>query len=315
MLQANFVSIADIIRCPACHGRLADGEPVRCASRQCDHHAGFALSKGQPVLINFDDSIFVEELYSAQSGSALLRPTEASSIGKFLRRLTYGSDSKSDAIIGRMTQRLLETATRPRILVIGGGTVGEGMVELYTSEQVSVVGTDAYASDVTTLVCDGHELPFQDESFDGVVIQAVLEHVLTPSRVVDEIHRVLKPKGLVFADTPFMQQVHEGAYDFSRFTRAGHRWLFRRFDEVESGVTSGPGIALLWSIAYFTRALGAGPRLTALITAPFFWVRYLERFMEPRLCSDGASATYFVGQKGSRLLAPNEMPAVYGQGG
>ena len=34
-------------------------------------------------------------------------------------------------------------------------------------------------------------------SFDGVMIQAVLEHVLEPTRVVAEIHRVLKPDGLL----------------------------------------------------------------------------------------------------------------------
>jgi SAM-dependent methyltransferase len=40
-------------------------------------------------------------------------------------------------------------------------------------------------------------------------IQAVLEHALDPPVVVAEIYRVLKPGGLVYADTPFMQRVHE----------------------------------------------------------------------------------------------------------
>ncbi|CAH2407660.1 hypothetical protein MES5069_620012 [Mesorhizobium escarrei] len=32
-----------------------------------------------------------------------------------------------------------------------------------------------------------------------------------------------------------MQQVHEGAYDFTRFTELGHRWLFRRFETISRG--------------------------------------------------------------------------------
>src|SRR5207237_664581 len=35
-----------------------------------------------------------------------------------------------------------------------------------------------------------------------------------------------EPLVLVLGDTPFMQQVHEGAYDFTRFALSGHRWLF-----------------------------------------------------------------------------------------
>ena len=80
------------------------------------------------------------------------------------------------------------------------------------------------------LICDANDIPFENGSFDGVVLQAALEHVADPYRCVEETHRVLKEKGLVYAETAFMQQVHGGRYDFTRFTRLGHRRLFRRFD-------------------------------------------------------------------------------------
>jgi ubiquinone/menaquinone biosynthesis C-methylase UbiE len=59
-------------------------------------------------------------------------------------------------------------------------------------------------------VCDAHHLPFQIESFDGVIVQAVLEHVFDPNRYVEEIHRVLKMDAVVYAETPFIQQADEG---------------------------------------------------------------------------------------------------------
>ena len=39
-----------------------------------------------------------------------------------------------------------------------------------------------------------------------------------------------------------MQQVHERAYDFSRFTQSGHRWLFKRFSEINAGPIGGAGV-------------------------------------------------------------------------
>jgi len=78
-------------------------------------------------------------------------------------------------------------------------------------------------------------------SVDGVLIQAVLEHVLDPAQVVGEIHRVLRPDGLVYAETPFLQQVHAGPNDFTRFTSSGHRYLFRAFAEIAAGPVAGPG--------------------------------------------------------------------------
>ena len=116
---------------------------------------------------------------------------------------------------------------RPRILVIGGGTVGDGLEELYADRAIDLLAFDVYASANVQLVGDGHPIPLADGTVDGVIIQAVLEHVLEPVVVAGEIHRVLREGGVVYADTPFMQQVHEGAYDFTRFTESGHRYLFR----------------------------------------------------------------------------------------
>ena len=47
----------------------------------------------------------------------------------------------------------------------------------------------------------GERLPIQDGVLDVVVIVDVLEHVAEPAGVLAEIHRVLKPGGLVLFDT------------------------------------------------------------------------------------------------------------------
>jgi hypothetical protein len=65
----------------------------------------------------------------------------------------------------------------------------------------------------------------------GVRIRGAL--VARSPRVASEIHRLLKSGGFVYSEIPFMQQVHEGAYDFTRYTLVGHRALFRALDDLE----------------------------------------------------------------------------------
>jgi SAM-dependent methyltransferase len=70
-------------------------------------------------------------------------------------------------------------------------------------------------------------LPFEDASFDGVVLKDLLEHVADPVAVVRETHRVLKPGGRVFASSPDAQRWVWDDYTHRRpFTRKAFRLLF-----------------------------------------------------------------------------------------
>src|SRR5262249_5944883 len=129
----------------------------------------------------------------------------------------------------------------------------------------TIVVTDVAYHPGVDAVCDGHDLPFLDDHFDFVMLTAVLEHVLAPDRVVAEVARVLKKGGVVYAGTPFMQQVHMGAYDFQRFTDLGHRWLFREFDEVRRGTCGGPASTLVWALIYFATALSSNRRVSRVL--------------------------------------------------
>jgi SAM-dependent methyltransferase len=146
---------------------------------------------------------------------------------------------------------------------------------------------------------------------DAVVIQAVLEHVLDPEAVVAEIHRVLRAEGLVYAETPFMQQVHAGAYDFTRFSDSGQRWLFRRFTQIDRGVVAGPGTSLSWSIDHAVRALTRSRTAGRIARLATFWVRFADRFSDPRFAADGASALYFLGRRAERSITPVEAIRTY----
>jgi SAM-dependent methyltransferase len=52
------------------------------------------------------------------------------------------------------------------------------------------------------LIKDASELPFQDGSFDVAFMVEVLEHLFTPYLAVAEVHRVLRPGGVLLVTVP-----------------------------------------------------------------------------------------------------------------
>ena len=91
--------------------------------------------------------------------------------------------------------------------------------------------------------------------------------------------------------------MHEGPYDFTRFTDSGHRYLFRRFERIDSGAVAGAGTALLWSIDRFVRALTRSRRLGRIVRICFIWLSYLDPILDPRHSLDAASSVFFLGRK------------------
>jgi SAM-dependent methyltransferase len=75
---------------------------------------------------------------------------------------------------------------------------------------------------------DGLNIPFEDNSFDSIVCFEVLEHVFEPDKIVQEMHRVLKPGGKVLLTTPFIWNEHEIPYDYGRYTYFGLNHLFAK---------------------------------------------------------------------------------------
>jgi SAM-dependent methyltransferase len=70
-------------------------------------------------------------------------------------------------------------------------------------------------------------LPYEDTSFDAVVLKDVLEHVADPVALVCEVRRVVRPGGLVFASSPDAQRWVWNDYTHRRpFSRTAFRDLF-----------------------------------------------------------------------------------------
>lgn len=317
--------LRSILRCPRCGSRLVTGKEIDLEEKQeqrlyCTNFGcvylqrGFPIVVEQPVLIDFETSIIEEaKLLARNARSVVVRDQTRIRLRTRIRRFMFGSNRTAQFYCDRFIEAIKAQSTRPRVLVIGGGEIGNGANRLYSEPNIQLVGIDIYASDHTLIVADAHRLPFEDGNFDGVWVQAVLEHVLDPNAVVSEVHRILAPNGVVYADTPFMQQVHEGAFDFTRFTLSGHRWLFRKFRHISSGSVSGAGTALVWSVRYFVRALTGSDRIASLVSAGTFWLRFFDTITKSRQNSDAACGVFFFGAKQDYEISPQSMIEYYDQ--
>jgi SAM-dependent methyltransferase len=306
--------LVERMRCPAC-GRLLSSRFDRVDCVGCDR--SYPVQDGVPLLVDEEDCVLTHEEI-LRSSNAFNRPR--SRMERLAKRIipSPSANLTGKRLRERFVSLVAAMSPAPAILRVGNG---EDAVSFDALPSSRVVSSDLFLYPETNVVCDAHRVPFAAESFDGVTIIAVLEHVADPERAVTEIHRVLKPGGVVLAETPFMQQVHGGAFDFMRFTDLGHRRLFRRFEEIERGACGGPGMALAWAYRYFLVSLVGGSARTKRAVTAFayltsFWLRFFDRFLIARPESlDAASGLYFLGRKSEATIRDRDLVRQYRGGG
>lgn len=310
-------ALEQIIVCPACKKSLTKiADLYKCTDETCN--STYPIFNATPILINPNNDLFDQKDFE-EKGDIFFK-TYNNSFTRFLKKIqpdiTYNNVSEKNYL---SIAALLSERKPLRILILGGSVdgVGIGHLKKMLDGDDLIVETDVSYGPNTTVICDAHEIPFAEESFDLIIAQAVLEHVLDPFLCVREMHRVLKDGGLIYAETPFMQQVHGGKYDFLRFTHLGHRRMFRKFNEIESGVVAGAGSALVWSLKYFLTSFANSKKVDRILsyggTFLFFWLKYFDVILnKSKGTVDAASGFYFLGRKEiGYLLSDKELLSSY----
>ncbi len=116
-----------------------------------------------------------------------------------------------------------------------------------------------------TVYYDGRVLPFPDASFDAVLCTEVIEHIPDPTESIREMHRVLKPGGLLLVTLPWSARFHYQPYDYHRYTPSMLRTLFAAFTapEVKTRGTDLSSIASKIVVAYARNVVALKPRSAA----------------------------------------------------
>ena len=305
--------VAEALRCPVCRSLLrGGGERLECTRDGCG--ASFRVVDGVPVLINESSSVF--PIADIVAGRSFHGEQPRGFKEKVLNALPHLSRNLKAPENFALLHRLLRERGAGRVLIIGGGGLGEGLAQIVDDPAFDVVESDVYFGRRTNLVCDAHDLPFADGTFDAVIIQAVIHALLDPVRGVGEIHRVLAAEGLAYCEAPFMQQICEGSFDFHRFSHLGLRRLFRHFEEIGSGAQGGPGMAAAWAYQHLLWSFVSSKRARVL-TRVFarltgFWLLFFDRLVIDRPAAiDAASGVFFLGRRSDSVLSDKELIGQY----
>ena len=132
----------------------------------------------------------------------------------------------------RRVRDLLEqfqpVANDARVIEVGSGA--HGLIFYFGVEQG--VGVDPLAVSyrslfpswqgcAKTIAAVGEQLPFQDESFDVVLCDNVVDHAESPRKIIAELVRILKRGGLLY----FTVNVHHAVYAAAAGVHSGWRAL------------------------------------------------------------------------------------------
>ena len=83
-------------------------------------------------------------------------------------------------------------------------------------------GVEPFAGGGSTVTAAAEQLPFEDASFDLVIMDAVLEHLDEVERSFAEVARILKPGGTFVGYSAFMECFHEISYYHISFKGIEH---------------------------------------------------------------------------------------------
>lgn len=92
-------------------------------------------------------------------------------------------------------------------------------------------------------VCSLIDIPVEDERFDRVLFNQVLEHMDEPVVVMAELFRVLKPGGQILCTCPLFYEEHQIPHDYFRYTQFALHKLF-----ADAGFTE---VRVEWLEGYF----------------------------------------------------------------
>ena len=94
---------------------------------------------------------------------------------------------------------------------------------------VEYVGADMREGPGVDRVLDLHDIDLPGETAACVLCLDTLEHVEYPRRAIEEIHRILRPNGILVLSSVFEFPIHGYPNDYWRFTPEGFRSLLKPF--------------------------------------------------------------------------------------
>jgi SAM-dependent methyltransferase len=111
-------------------------------------------------------------------------------------------------------------------LEIGPSLQNESFSKVYSNIET----LDIDPSLCCTYTCDlTKEVPFENR-FDFILCMEILEHTENPFKVIQNLHKALKPGGYIYVSTPFNFRMHSPLPDCFRISEYGLKSLLKNFE-------------------------------------------------------------------------------------
>lgn len=141
--------------------------------------------------------------------------------GQGVRKLSLREQAPDcEIFINKTIYDLKEIARNQSVVDIGCG-YGRNK-ELVESVGGKWIGVEPFEGGRHTVVGDAENLPFDNETYDVAIMDAVLEHVPDVGKAFSEVARVLKPGGIFVGYVAFMECFHEISYSHLSFKALEH---------------------------------------------------------------------------------------------
>ena len=141
------------------------------------------------------------------------------------------------------------------------------------------------------IVADATKIPLKNNSVDSVVCFQLLEHLPNPEKAINEIYRILKPKGTCLLTTHMATVLHGEPYDYYRFTKyALKNVLFKKFKNVKIEANGGALLSITQLIVW-----GLNEKLPKVISLPLTVIlNFLGKNLDKMFYSEVFTLNYIV---------------------
>ena len=174
-LKANL----NILCCPVCSSGLQpyeDNNALICSNNTCGTE--FPIYNDIPCILNEQNSVFSNQDFANQDETFFRERKNKfrNIVKKDIPDINVNVSAKANYRgFAEGLDNITGAYTKKKVLVLGGSIAGEGMMELLNNYPlIEFVETDVSFGPRAMLLCDAHNLPFINDSFDGVIAQAVL---------------------------------------------------------------------------------------------------------------------------------------------
>ncbi len=273
----------EALQCPECTGRLS----FSTAHATCEQCRAHYLRRRETIF-------FLPEQYDREEASSFLLGLKT-----FLKKypwLWFGLYYTLGFFSGKTAFQAIKQIPRSALIV----NIASGIKVI----REDVVNVDVYPLQNVDVIADATQLPFRKNSVDVIICESSFEHFKYAEKVREEIHRVLKPGGMVYISVPFICGFHAAPNDYYRWTIRGVEVFFQDFVKKEIGIGWGPTYALTWTLReWLATALSFNSKflqqfLVLCFTVLFAPLNFLDFFLSRYKTAENiAYGFYYIGTK------------------